>query len=71
MQLGYSIPQSKLDAVGLDKLRLYASVSNVFTLTEYRGYDPTASSGDALGAGIDYGFYPTPRTYLFGVNLKF
>ena len=31
------------------------------------------SSGDTVGwaAGIDNGFYPSPRTYLVGVNVKF
>ncbi len=71
MQLGYSFSNKKLGQIGLDKLRIYTSVSNVFTLTEYRGYDPTASSGDPIGGGFDNGFYPTPRTYLIGANLKF
>ena len=57
--------------IGLDRLRIYTSVSNAFTLTKYRGYDPTASSGQPIGGGFDGGFYPTPRTYLLGVNLKF
>jgi len=46
-------------------------VTNAFTFTKYRGYDPTASSGAPIGGGIDIGFYPTPKTYLFGLNLKF
>lgn len=71
MQLGYAFNQSKLERIGLDKLRLYFSVNNVFTLTKYSGFDPTASSGEPIGGGIDSGFYPNPRTFLFGTNLKF
>ena len=42
--------------MGLRDLRFYVSVQNLFTLTEYQGYDPTTSSGSAIGAGIDWGF---------------
>lgn len=71
VQLGYALPNTVTDRMGLDKLRFYISASNLFTLTEYRGFDPSASSGDPIGAGIDQGFYPVPRTYLMGLNLKF
>ena len=71
MQLGYTFPSDCMTRMGLDDLRIYTSVSNAFTLTKYRGYDPTASSGEPVGGGFDNGFYPTPRTYLLGVNLKF
>jgi TonB-linked SusC/RagA family outer membrane protein len=71
LQLGYTFSENSMKRIGLDKLRIYTSVSNAFTLTKYRGYDPTASSGQPIGGGFDGGFYPTPRTYLLGVNLKF
>ena len=70
-QIGYTLKDSVMERVGIDQLRLYISGNNLFTLTEYRGYDPAASSPDAIGAGIDQGFYPVPRTYLLGVNFKF
>nr|WP_321234134.1 TonB-dependent receptor [uncultured Psychroserpens sp.] len=69
VQLGYTFNQSETSK--LDKFRIYVSASNLVTLTEYRGYDPTASSGAPIGGGIDQGFYPSPQTYLLGVNLKF
>lgn len=71
MQLGYSVKETTLDKLGIAKLRFYLSASNVFTLTKYNGFDPTVSSGDPIGGGFDQGFYPNPRTYLLGVNLKF
>jgi hypothetical protein len=70
MQLGYTFNASK-DETKIDKFRVYVSASNLITLTEYRGYDPTASSGAPIGGGIDQGFYPSPKTFLLGVNLKF
>jgi len=70
MQIGYTLNKNTTNAIGVDKLRFYASVTNLFTLTKYRGYDPTSSSGNPLGGGFDNGFYPTPRTFLLGVNFK-
>ncbi len=71
VQLGYSFPSNFSERFGVSKLRLYASANNLFTLTRYRGFDPNVSSGNPVGAGIDGGVYPVPRTYLLGINLKF
>ncbi|MDD7885948.1 TonB-dependent receptor [Flavivirga sp. 57AJ16] len=71
VQLGYTFSQKALENSKLEKVRLYISASNLFTLTEYTGYDPTTSTGDPIGGGIDQGFYPTASTFLLGVNLKF
>ncbi|MHA3787188.1 SusC/RagA family TonB-linked outer membrane protein [Flavobacterium hauense] len=71
VQLGYSINENFIKKSGITKLRLYMGVNNLYTFTKYRGYDPGASSGAPLSSGIDFGFYPIPRTYLFGVNLNF
>ncbi len=71
VQLGYSLNEDLLSPMGIKSFRLYAAVNNAFTLTEYKGYDPSASSGAPIGGGIDQGFYPVPRVYMFGLNLKF
>jgi len=53
-------------------LRLYASVQNAFTFTKYDGMDPEIGYGvENWVSGIDLGYYPRPRTVLFGVNLTF
>lgn len=63
--------------MALQQCRLYVSAQNLFTFTGYRGMDPEiGSSGGndddySWGLGIDNGFYPAPRTYMVGVNLKF
>lgn len=46
-------------------LRIYGSVQNVLTVTDYEGLDPE------IGGGIDNNFYPRPRTFTVGVNLNF
>ncbi|RKS50710.1 iron complex outermembrane receptor protein [Gillisia mitskevichiae] len=46
-------------------LRVYGSVQNVLTITDYEGLDPE------IGGGIDNSFYPRPRTFTVGVNLNF
>ena len=71
VQLGYTFSDSALEGSKISKLRLYVSASNLLTLTKYNGFDPTASSGAPLGGGIDQGFYPSAKTFLLGLNLKF
>ncbi len=71
LQLGYSFSDSVLEKLQFDKLRFYVRASNLFTLTKYRGFDPTTSNGSPIGGGIDQGFYPNPRTFFFGMNVNF
>lgn len=57
------------------QLRLYFAAQNLLTITDYKGMDP--ENGMALNGnepwitGVDVGNYPQPRTYMFGVNVKF
>ena len=56
----------------LSQARLYFQSQNLYTFTKYDGMDPEIGYGNAgWVSGIDYGYYPRPRTFLFGVNLKF
>ncbi|MDP2060796.1 MAG: SusC/RagA family protein, partial [Flavobacteriaceae bacterium] len=71
IQLGYTIPKSITQKAKISNLRLYAQVNNLYTFTDYSGFDPAISSGDPVGGGIDPGFFPTPRSYIFGINLNF
>lgn len=60
-----------------NQVRLYASVLNLYTFTKYDGMDPEVGFGidngptDRFSSGIDLGYYPRPRTYLIGANIKF
>jgi TonB-dependent starch-binding outer membrane protein SusC len=71
IQLGYTLPSEVVSKAGISKFRLYASVNNAFTFTKYKGFDPAATSGNAIGGGIDPGFYPVTRQYLLGLNISF
>jgi TonB-linked SusC/RagA family outer membrane protein len=70
VQIGYNLSPETLERIGLSKLRLYTSINNLFTLTEYTGFDPTINGG-AIGAGIDGGTYPSARQFLLGLNVTF
>lgn len=70
VQLGYRLDDS-VSSFGLESIRIYLSVNNLHTFTNYLGYDPSATSGAPIGGGIDKGFYPVPRSYFLGLNLKF
>ena len=70
--LGYTFPTNWVKSIGLSYLRLYASATNLWTITNYSGYDPEVTSADnALTAGTDYGAYPSAKTFNFGVEIKF
>ncbi|MDX6181747.1 TonB-dependent receptor [Flavobacterium sp. Fl-77] len=71
IQLGYTLNPDITAKAGMTKLRLYTGVNNLYTFTKYKGFDPGASNGAPIGGGIDYGFYPIPRTYLLGLNINF
>ncbi len=54
-------------------ITVYANASNVFTLTNYSGYDPEVNSfgNDASRKGVDYYAYPSNRTYTLGLKVNF
>jgi len=60
--LGYNFENIKNGDV---RLRLYSTIQNVFTVTDYDGLDPE------INGGIDNNFYPRPQTLLFGFNVNF
>lgn len=68
IQLGYSLPKEVLNKVGIEKIRLYLTGENLFTLTKYSGFDPEIGGGVF---GIDRGYYPQARTGMVGINLQF
>lgn len=73
IKLSYDLPKSLISALHLNNLNVYANVANVYTFTQYPGYDPESSiTGDnVVNAGIDYLNYPLPRTYTLGIKTTF
>jgi TonB-linked SusC/RagA family outer membrane protein len=56
----------------LRSIRVFGSVTNVFTITNYSGYDPEVSiSTGAMSPNVDYAAYPSSRTFSMGINLAF
>lgn len=70
--LGYTLPDSILKKFRLTNLRLYVSANNLFTFTEYSGFDPEiGANNDPRDVGIDRGFYPQAKSVLGGIQLSF
>lgn len=72
LTIGYDLKHA-IKNMPLSQARIYFSAQNLFTITKYSGMDPEIGYGFDQGwvSGIDLGFYPSPRTYMVGVNLKF
>ncbi len=71
--LAYTVPKALSQRVRMERLRVYANVQNLYTFTNYTGYDPEigAFNQSALRQNIDMGRYPNPRTYTLGLNVEF
>ena len=63
LTIGYNLKIKELKNIRIEGIRLYATATNLFTITPYKGYDPEVSSGTDTGA------YPASRTFTFGVNI--
>ena len=70
--IGYTLPKSIISKVGMSRFRVYGTVTNVFLLTNYTGYDPEVSvKGGGVTPGLDYSGYPKSRTFTIGANVSF
>lgn len=74
ISLGYTFDSKMLRKIGLQSLRVYANIQNLWTITGYDGYDPEvgALTQDSSGLvyGLDFGRYPSPTVYSFGLNIS-
>ncbi|WP_316840501.1 TonB-dependent receptor [Pedobacter gandavensis] len=75
LQIGYTVPVEKVFGPkwGVSKLRIYASATNLFTITKYKGLDPEVSQETETysAIGVDRGIYPSPRQFLLGLSVGF
>ena len=70
--LGYTLPKKWIMKSGISHARLYVAAQNLWTLTDYSGYDPEVSiRNSALTPGLDYSAYPRAFAVNFGVSLGF
>ena len=72
LTIGYDF-KKLFPTMPLGQARLYLTAQNLFTFTGDSGMDPEIGYGydKSWVSGIDLGYYPSPRTYMVGVNLKF
>jgi TonB-dependent starch-binding outer membrane protein SusC len=69
--IGYDFKQI-LKKFPIEQLRLYFSAKNILTFTKYSGMDPEVGYGpDGWSSGIDLGLYPSSKSYMIGINVKF
>ncbi len=69
--LGYKIPQSLLDNIGLENTRFFVSAQNALIAKKFSGFSPELPGQNALNSGIELGVYPTSATYMVGLNINF
>ncbi len=69
ISLGYTLPAPLAQKLGLKTARAFVRVTNLFTLSNFTGYQPEIVSGNAILNGIDGGTYPIPRISTVGLNI--
>lgn len=87
LTLGYQLNKNILQRVRVQQARIYLSIQNLHTWTDYLNYNPEVSNyeastpvannngatvvGSPLTGGVDYGAYPLARTFTLGINIGF
>ena len=70
--LGYTLPKNIVQRAKISNARIYCTLNNIYTFTDYTGYDPEVSAtSSALTPGIDNSSYPRSKSWVIGVNLTF
>ncbi|MFD2584432.1 SusC/RagA family TonB-linked outer membrane protein [Pedobacter vanadiisoli] len=70
--LGYNLPKDFIKKARMNSVRIYASGSNLWLWTKYKGPDPEINvSSSATVLGYDLGTPPVPRTFQIGANITF
>ncbi|WP_297271939.1 TonB-dependent receptor [uncultured Bacteroides sp.] len=75
VELGYTLPVKRLGNMAnyIKGLRIFVGAQNLFTITDYTGFDPETSTngGNAVQQGLDFNSYPAYRTFNFGAKITF
>lgn len=72
VSLGYTLPSNITRKAGIEKLRFFVQADNLFIITPYPLLDPEVNvSLSAMNMGYDFLYPSQPRTFTFGLNLKF
>ena len=77
MQLGYTLPKTFINKIGMQSVEFYLQATNLFTMTKYRGLDPEvidpdfSDSGSGMSLGQDNGAWPTARQFMLGLKIDY
>ncbi|WP_294324077.1 SusC/RagA family TonB-linked outer membrane protein [uncultured Chryseobacterium sp.] len=66
LTIGYSLPKDLYRKLDVNKIRVYVTTNNLFTITKYTGFDPEVGMNSY---GVDTGRYPQARSFIFGVEV--
>ncbi|WP_234347534.1 TonB-dependent receptor [Parabacteroides bouchesdurhonensis] len=70
LTIGYTLPDSWTKKITVQNLRLFVAAQNLFTITGYSGLDPELGNTNPQFMGIDMGWYPQARSFMFGISMK-
>ncbi len=71
LQIGYNVPSTVLDRFGLSSMRMYLMGTNLVTLFDsYSGLDVEVSPTTEINRGFDFGTWPQPKQFIFGLNIS-
>ena len=73
LTIGYTLPEKWTKKILVDRIRIYATGTNLFCWTPYTGYDPEVDTrrSTPLTPNVDYSAFPKTRSWVFGINLSF
>lgn len=73
LTIGYNLPAKLIRRAGISNLRIYLTANNLYTFTNYSGYDPEVDTRNSVPTtpGVDYSAYPRSRSFIAGLNLTF
>lgn len=72
LSVGYTLPSTITRKCGIESVRVYCNIQNLYTFTKYKGYDPEigAYNQNVLLRGVDFARYPSQRMFTFGLNVS-
>jgi TonB-linked SusC/RagA family outer membrane protein len=72
MQIGYTVPARFLKKLGIDRVRIYGTAENLFTISGWRGVDPEKSTlNNGQGGNLNDDPFPILKSYSVGLNVSF
>ncbi len=71
LQIGFTLPKAMLDRFSIDKCRFYLGADNIYTWSNYKGYNADIGNNSLTSRGIDFRQYPLCRSYHIGLQLNF